>query len=97
MALMEEDPDHVFNHPIIVTLDQWTYGDRAGEKIHVQAMCYSLLGPVVNFPGRVFDAGNAAKMHPQERSEAQSGGVVSRPEEIPEQTLVEDISSESST
>lgn len=51
--MLEENPKHCFHHPIIVTLDSFTYGDRAGEKIHVKAMCYSLLGPIISFPGRV--------------------------------------------
>jgi len=72
MAAMEEDPDLLFHHPIIVTLDPFTYGARAGEKIHVKTICYSLLGPIVNFPGKVPTDGCNSSESAEEGSEQQT-------------------------
>lgn len=46
--ILEEDSD--WNHPTVVVLGP-EYGSRAGTKIHVRAVRYTLCGPVVFFPG----------------------------------------------
>jgi len=49
-ASMSMDPDNMFNHPVVVVLGP-EYGSKAGQKIHIRAIRYTLTGPVVFFPG----------------------------------------------
>lgn len=67
--LLDADPTHLFNHPIVVELDPFTYGQRGGEKIHVKAICYSLVGPIIEFPGR---ADGGAQQQGEEKAPTQS-------------------------
>jgi len=48
--MMSRDVDCDLNEPVVVVFGP-EYGSRAGQKIQVKAIQYSLIGPVVCFPG----------------------------------------------
>lgn len=47
---MSRNADCDLNQPVVVVLGP-EYGSKAGQKIHVKTIQYSLTGPVVSFPG----------------------------------------------
>jgi len=48
--MMSRNADSDLNQPVVVVLGP-EYGSRAGQKIQVKTIQYSLAGPVVSFPG----------------------------------------------
>jgi len=48
--MMSRNADCDLNQPVVVVLGP-EYGSKAGQKIQVKTIQYSLTGPVVSFPG----------------------------------------------
>jgi len=49
---MVMDPEHAFHEPVVVVLG-YEYGKRAGQRVQIKAIKYSLTGPVIFLPGQL--------------------------------------------